>query len=122
MTVRLRSWELPADSPPVPADSLPEVDERAEGGSQASADASSAAAGSLPEVDERAEAGAQLAEVLIGMHISGRLQAKEVCVLSYWASKAGAVGPKRGGPTRRPGTSSGTWTGSQACGGGRSST
>ena len=95
MTVRLRSWELPADSPPVPADSLPEVDERAEGGSQASADASSAAAGSLPEVDERAEAGAQLAEVLIGMHISGRLQAKEVCVLSYWASKAGAVGPAR---------------------------
>lgn len=43
--------------------------------------------------DDRAEAGAQLAELLLQLHVSGRLKAKEVCCISYWAAKAGAVGP-----------------------------
>ncbi len=38
------------------------------------------------------EAGEELASMLIGLKHSGVLSAKQVCLLSFWASKAGACG------------------------------
>ena len=43
--------------------------------------------------EQRAEAGVCLAELLLELHVEGRLTAKAVCGISYWAAKAGARGP-----------------------------
>ena len=37
----------------------------------------------------------QLAELLLRLHIDGRLSAKDTCTISHWAAKAGAIGPAR---------------------------
>lgn len=42
---------------------------------------------------EKAIAGRELAEVLLALHLEGALSAKHTCIISHWASKAGAVGP-----------------------------
>ena len=39
------------------------------------------------------EAGANLADLLIRLRMSGVLSAKQACVIAWWASQAGAVGP-----------------------------
>ena len=39
------------------------------------------------------DAGNELAELLLKLHVDGRLSAKDTCCLSYWAAKAGAKGP-----------------------------
>ena len=40
----------------------------------------------------KAEAGAQLVELLVSLMWSANLSAKTICILSYWACRAGAVG------------------------------
>jgi hypothetical protein len=53
-----------------------------------------------PPLDEererqREEAGACLADLLLELHVEGRLTAKSVCCISHWAARAGARGPVR---------------------------
>ena len=39
------------------------------------------------------EAGEELAHLLINLRLKGDISAKQCCILAYWASAAGAVGP-----------------------------
>ena len=41
----------------------------------------------------REEAGEELASLLLRLKQMGKLSAKEVCVVAWWASRAGACGP-----------------------------
>ena len=49
--------------------------------------------GRVSEKEKKQEAGRELAEMLLSLHVDGRLSAKDTCTLSYWAYKAGAEGP-----------------------------
>jgi hypothetical protein len=47
------------------------------------------------ETEKKVEAGVQLSELLLRCNVDGRLSAKDLCTIAYWASKAGALGPVR---------------------------
>lgn len=83
------SWERPAPragaelaepaAPPVPAPAAP--------------DAAAQVAQPEAEPTDAEEAGQELAELLLSLHVDGKLTAKHTCLISYWAAKAGACGP-----------------------------
>lgn len=52
----------------------------------------------------RLAAGHELAELLIQLNVEGKLSAKDTCLLSHWAFKAGAQGPVRDLAYRSGGT------------------
>ena len=58
-----------------------------------------AMAGSWSDSDEDAvtadKSGEILLEVLTGLQHIGKLSAKDVCIIGWWAAQAGAVGPVR---------------------------
>jgi hypothetical protein len=85
--VRTHSWERGASAPvgAAPASSAAPGDD-----SQATAPAEVEVEG---EDEKKVDAGEQLADLLLQLHIEGRLSAKDTCCISYWATKAGAQGP-----------------------------
>lgn len=101
---RPRAWEMegsPAAAPPVPsaAPQWPWGHAWGQGGAQAApsaahvAGASASARETDAQVDEAEVAGAELADFILQLHVSGRLTAKDACILSHLAVRAGARGP-----------------------------
>jgi hypothetical protein len=91
--IRLRPWEL---EPTGGDDFQPASSRPADSQTQAAEDPQPASDHEGPdETQAQNEAGHELAELLLQLHTSGRLSAKDTCLLSHWATKAGAVGPAR---------------------------
>jgi hypothetical protein len=82
--VRYRVWD---DAPPPRQPPRPEDEVQAVGPPLSQEE--------QEQEEKRAEAGTCLADLLLSLHVDGRLSAKAVCTLAYWAAKAGAHGPVR---------------------------
>eukprot|EP00969_Alexandrium_andersonii_P227301 10038727-Alexandrium_andersonii.AAC.1 len=41
------------------------------------------------------EAGQELVEFLLSLYFAGKMSAKTVCVMCWWSSRAGALGPAK---------------------------
>lgn len=102
---RLHRWEQPLNAESLPAAGGQDSQETASGSQQQASNtqlgkkrswASSQAEGhgnAVEQPEGAEEAGAALGDLLLELHVSGRLTAKHACLISHYAHKAGACGP-----------------------------
>jgi hypothetical protein len=97
--LRFHSWDTPADGEPAGGAEPRRSDKRQRGpegqGSQSQSALHSWEAPQESNVDanDQAKAGMELAELLVQLRCEGRLTSKDACLISHWASEAGAQGP-----------------------------
>jgi len=106
--IRLRPWELddPGGDGSQPGSSRP-ADSQTQGPEDSQSASDRPRQAQRPdETQVKNDAGHELAELLLQLHTSGRLSAKETCLLSHWATEAGAAGPV-GEMAKGPGAQSG---------------
>jgi hypothetical protein len=97
---RVHAWELPdaGASTPLGTSSQRQWEESGGEPGQQGGPAWQSSVGDVGEADDanaaaQLAAGHEFAELLIQLNVEGKLSAKDTCLLSYWASRAGAQGP-----------------------------